>query len=49
MLLRVSQIAGATLRSPQEQELFLSHLPELLPGDGWHVVGGSFYTDHLGE
>lgn len=37
-----------TLRSPQEQKLFLSHLPELLPGHGWHIVRGSFYTDHLG-
>lgn len=48
MLLRVSQIAGTTLGSPQEYEFFLSHLPELLPWHGWHVMGGSFYTDHLG-
>lgn len=40
--------AGARLRSPQEQEFSLSHLPELFPGHGCHVVGGSFHRDHLG-
>lgn len=40
---------GHTQLSP-EQEFFLGHLPELslYSGHGWHVVGGSFYTDHLG-